>query len=123
MLLVIAIFGGMQCWQRLQMLKYGMVVDERIKQAPYKRWDKAGPAPWWRRIWGKSRSRPPLSSENNPNPGGWERRQASASDLDAEVDRILAKVSREGMHSLTQRERRTLERASRERMEREAGAP
>ena len=40
--------------------------------------------------------------------------ESEVSDLSAEVDRILEKISREGESSLTRKERRTLETASRE---------
>ena len=40
-------------------------------------------------------------------------------ELEAEVDRILAKVHEHGLHSLTYVERQTLERATRERQKRE----
>lgn len=41
------------------------------------------------------------------------RAPAARADLSAEVDRILDKIAREGIHSLTAAERETLERASR----------
>jgi hypothetical protein len=55
----------------------------------------------------------------NPNPGGWEVRQEELVDTDAELDRILKKVSERGLQSLSYVERQRLERITRERQERE----
>lgn len=49
---------------------------------------------------------------SNPNPGGWEKQQRKLAEERAEVDRILEKVSRQGMHSLSWREQRTLRKAT-----------
>lgn len=50
---------------------------------------------------------------------GWQARQQELHDLEREVDRILEKVSREGIRSLTRREKRTLDAATRKRQEEE----
>jgi membrane associated rhomboid family serine protease len=42
----------------------------------------------------------------------WQRRMQEAEELEREVDRILDKVAKEGMASLTSREKRTLQRAT-----------
>ena len=44
--------------------------------------------------------------------GAFDRKMAKIREEEAEVDRILAKVSAEGLHSLTGKERKTLERDS-----------
>lgn len=117
MLIFIAIFGGFTCYQRLQMLKYGMVVDERVRYAPFKVQNRRS---WFSRLFGGGGRRPPASAPpppHRPNPGAWEARQSEREQRLAEVDRILAKVSREGIQSLSYVERQTLERASRERQD------
>jgi membrane associated rhomboid family serine protease len=54
--------------------------------------------------------------------GAWQRRIEAEAAEQAEVDRILAKVSHSGIHSLTRRERRTLEQATKHQREREQEA-
>jgi membrane associated rhomboid family serine protease len=49
--------------------------------------------------------------------GAWERRRKQEAAEQAEVDRILAKVSDEGIQSLTRAERKALERATRRQQE------
>lgn len=51
--------------------------------------------------------------------GSWEKRLEANRKLQIEVDRILAKVHREGLHSLTGIEKRTLKRATREEIRRQ----
>lgn len=119
MLIFIAIFGGFTCYQRLQALKYGMIVDERIAtyQAAGRYHRREG---FWSRLFKRRRARvnkpgPPA----NPNPGGWEAKQEESRRLDEELDRILKKVSERGIQSLSYVERQTLEHATRERQKRE----
>jgi membrane associated rhomboid family serine protease len=50
--------------------------------------------------------------------GSWEKRLEEGRKLQIEVDRILAKVHREGLHSLTAREKRILKRATQEEIKR-----
>lgn len=50
--------------------------------------------------------------------GSWEKKLEASHKLQIEVDRILAKVHREGMHSLTGAEKRTLKRATQEEVRR-----
>ncbi len=114
MLVMIGLFGAMTCWQRLQAMKYGMVVDERIA-----RFDAVGRVqnrrPWWKRLFGSGARKP----AENPNPGAWQKRQEQIERVDDEVDRILKKVHDHGIQSLSYVERQTLERATRERRARE----
>ena len=117
MLIFIALFGGMTCYQRLQALKYGMIVDERIAT-----FDHVGRSQnkrsWWERF-KRRRRRAAAEPSENPNPGAWEERVQEREDREAEVDRILRKVHTQGVHSLTYIERQTLERATRERQQRD----
>ena len=50
--------------------------------------------------------------------GSWEKRIEEGRRLQIEVDRILAKVHRSGLHSLTRREKATLKRATQEEIRR-----
>jgi Zn-dependent protease len=117
MLIFIAMFGGFTCWQRLQMLRRGMVVDEGIRYAPYKQYNPRRGGGFFSRIFGLKRR--PKASADNPNPGGWERKVQEETDLAAELDRILKKVHERGLNSLSYVERQTLQRATRERQKRE----
>lgn len=129
MLFFIAIFGGMTCWQRLQAARQGLLIEE----AGY---DYAGrrEGGFWRRLFGSRRRRtfPEDGFEEvprargsgdasavNPNPGGWEARQADRAAEEAELDRILRKVSEGGIQSLSYVERQWLERVTRERQREE----
>ncbi|MCA9243135.1 MAG: site-2 protease family protein [Phycisphaerales bacterium] len=114
MLIFIAIFGGFTCWQRLQALRYGMIVDERIGSYD---WVARNKPPRRKKRWFWQRDRKPANE--NPNPGGWERKVSEHQRLDQEVDEILKKVSQRGLHSLTYAERSKLERASRDRRQAE----
>jgi Zn-dependent protease len=119
MLLFIALFGGFTCWQRLKMLKYGMIADERIKYAPYREYNPRRGRGFFSRIF-KIRRRPKASrSDASPKPGGWQAKADEETRREAELDRILKKVHDKGLHSLNYVERQTLERATRERQRRE----
>jgi len=50
--------------------------------------------------------------------GSWEKRLEDGRKLQVEVDRILAKVHRNGLHSLTGVEKKTLKRATQEELRR-----
>jgi membrane associated rhomboid family serine protease len=50
--------------------------------------------------------------------GSWEKKMEQSHRMEVEVDRILAKVHRQGLHSLTAREKRTLKRATQEEIKR-----
>jgi membrane associated rhomboid family serine protease len=51
--------------------------------------------------------------------GSWEKRMEQSHRLQIEVDRILAKVHRQGLHSLTAAEKRILKRATQEEIRRQ----
>ncbi len=116
-LLFIALFGGFTCWQRLQQLRYGMVVDERVQYAAPRNNNRTG---FWQRLrqrW--SHAGRPKVTMRNPNPGGWNEKLDEMEQLEREVDRILRKVHERGIRSLSYVERQTLERATRLRQQRE----
>jgi Zn-dependent protease len=121
MLIFIAIFGGLTCWQRLQAAKQGWLVEDPAGT----RYDSGRPgAGLWSRLFRSSRpaprpARPIEYPSPNPNPGGWEAVQAARAAEDAELDRILKKVSEYGIRSLSYVERQTLERITRERQREE----
>ena len=121
MLLLIAIFGGFTCWQRLQMLKYGMIADERVKYAPYKVLNPRKKGLFAKLFKLKSKPRlvvheAPPDTDRSDEPDLTENQSV---DFEAEVDRILQKVHDKGLESLSYIERRKLERATRERQRRE----
>lgn len=106
MLMMIALFGFMACYQQGQMMQqYDMAGHGR---APY-----GGHAPYGGQV---------VQTERKI---GWferrrikaaARRRAAESEadakLDAEVDRILAKVKEQGLQSLTDKEKKTLQTAT-----------
>jgi membrane associated rhomboid family serine protease len=65
-----------------------------------------GSAPWWVRWWQNTRARLP-----SRRPQRSERRLSREEFIREQVDPILDKISREGMQSLTKRERKILESA------------
>ena len=117
MLFFIAIFGGFTCYQRLQMVKFGMVMDERIRYAPTRVYNKR--RGFWSRLFGGKAKSPSTDTAPHPNPGGWNERIEERQRHENEVERILEKVKREGMQSLSYVERQVLERASRDRRRRD----
>ena len=120
MLIFIAMFGGFTCWQRLKMLKYGMIVDESIKYAPYREYNSNRGQGFFAKIF-KLKRRPKANSEdfNNPNPGAWDRKIKKEYKLEDDLNRILKKVSEQGLNSLSYIERQTLQKATRERQKRD----
>lgn len=119
MLLFIAIFGGMTCWQRYQAARHGWLVEDA---RDYGSGASRDPRPWWQRIFrvgGRRRDVSRPLEYPNPNPGAWEELQRKRAEEEAELDRILRKVSERGMQSLSYVERQRLERITRARQERE----
>ena len=121
MLVFIALFGGFTCWQRLQLARRGLLQEDSRFEAYYG--PSYDPRPWWQRLL-RIRRRPGRSKGEpatyNPNPGGWAARQTDREREDAELDRILKKVSERGIQSLSYVERQTLERITRERRQEES---
>jgi Zn-dependent protease len=125
LLMSIALFGGITSYQQMQAARSGMLAEEFMGADRVLR-EKSGPRGWWARWRARRRSsriRPGPTPHGrptpNPNPGAWEARISERDRLEAEVDRILKKVSERGIHSLSYTERQTLERATRERQQRE----
>lgn len=91
----IAIFGGVTCWMEKRRLEFdsaGGVLDGYDFSRGYQGMPDDEPV---------------------PSPGRAQRRKAHKRQLDqAELDRILDKIAKEGMGKLTKRERRFLERES-----------
>lgn len=116
-MIMIALFGGMEAFKHYMLAKHGQLVDETfggvggVGRVHNRRsvWDR----------WFGKRNGGDRTAAQNPNPGGWERKQTELERLDREVDRILEKVHQQGTDSLTYSERNTLERASRLRKERD----
>ena len=128
MLVGIALFAGFTSYQRLKMLRFGMIQEDPAGPGGYDfsrgytsfdasmdRRDKPG---FWARIFGRKK-KPNAARPHNPNPGGWERKMEKEQHLEDDLDRILKKVSEQGIHSLTYIERQTLQRATKERKKRE----
>lgn len=118
MMIGIAIFGFITCWQQRQVLRMsgGFMTEEREPWARGYDFSKGyggmpgddAPAPAKRVGWFGRRGK-----------GGWEKLQEEIRREQAEVDRILAKVSREGINSLSRKEKRTLQRATERQRERD----
>lgn len=93
----IAIFGGITCFQQKQHL--AMMQDD---------------SPW---AYDTEKGNRGFGDDEKSEPSWFQRRAAAAAqkrqaDLNAEVDRILAKIRTQGMGSLTDKERATLQEAS-----------
>ena len=124
MLFFIAIFGGFTCYQRLKMAQYGMIIEDdrfvRYDNSPRREgfWSRL-----FKRRGGKNPRTPieyPTSRTSpNPNPGGWEAKRTEQERLEADLDRILKKVSEHGIQSLSYVERQMLEQATRQRQSEE----
>lgn len=82
-LIAIALFGGLTCWGMKKQMEFERTAGEPWQTQPA--WDDEPPA--------SARSREPEIDQ-------------------AEIDRILAKISKEGMGALTRREKKTLRSAS-----------
>lgn len=117
-LVFIALFGGITCWQRMRAARQGYVVEDPAFTPTY---DYRGPRRgFWARLFktGGGRARREAAQARqygpvefpNPNPGGWEAKQQAEREETAELDRILKKVSERGIQSLSYVERQTLER-------------
>lgn len=120
LLIMIAVFGGVTCWQRLQMAKEGYLVEDSGVEYDYL--GTRGGSIWQRMFKLKPRQvrrATTAAASANPNPGGWTRKQQKEQQRAAEIDRILAKVKHEGIDSLSYVEQQTLKRATAERQREE----
>jgi len=109
-LFFIAIFGGLTCWQRLQAARYGLLVED-VPFTP--RYQGGG---FWSRVLGR---RPRRSPPAAPAPRTWESPAENVDDEEAELDRLLKKVSQYGIQSLSYVDRQRLETITRRRQQRE----
>jgi hypothetical protein len=90
-LLALALFGGIICYTELQRLKFEQSADDAVFAASLAADDETDTPPESKRA---------------------EKQRAKAQDEQAEIDRILEKISASGMDSLSRKERKTLDRAS-----------
>jgi Zn-dependent protease len=112
----IAIFGGMTSFQHLQAARSGMLSEHYLSADSVIR-EKRNTRGFFSRLFKRDRRRP--VEHPNPNPGGWEDRMRQREDEEAELDRLLRKVSTQGISSLSYVERQKLERITRSRQNRE----
>jgi hypothetical protein len=119
MLLFIAIFGGITCWQRYQAARQGWLVEDSAYTVYNPRPRGEGFFSRIFRLGGRRRSAPRRGTPANPNPGGWEEQQQKRESEEADLDRLLKKVSEHGINSLSYVERQKLERITRQRQQQE----
>jgi len=121
MLVFIALFGGFTCWQRLKMLKYGMIAEEQMRYAPYQQYNVEERGFFARIFKLKRRSKPRVARDvyEEPEADDWRREKKAQTDRESELDRILKKVHEQGMNSLSYIERQRLAKATRERQKRD----
>ncbi|MCA9280023.1 MAG: hypothetical protein H6815_13050 [Phycisphaeraceae bacterium] len=120
LLVTIAILGGFVCWQEKQKVKAGVYNDDVF--APAGGWQPSGPGDG-RGLYNYDTG----YAEDEPKQTNAERRRAhaaekarqklqeSAEQQQAELDRILAKIKRDGMDALTRKEKAFLERDTKRR--------
>ncbi|MFN0134583.1 MAG: site-2 protease family protein [Phycisphaerae bacterium] len=117
-MVMIALFGGMEAFKHYMLAKQGYLVDESFG-TPGGVGRVQNRRSLWSRWFGRREGGVERAAEHNPNPGGWERKQTELERLDRDVDRILQKVHEHGTDALSYSERTTLERASKLRKERD----
>lgn len=114
----IAVFGGMACYQRLQAARYGLLYEDPAYTPVYN--PRAQHSSFWGRLFrGRHHHSSPTTPTPNPNPGAWDERQRRQRESEEELDRLLQKVSEQGIQSLTYTERQRLEHITRERQKEE----
>ena len=117
-LFFIAIFGGFTCWQRLQALRHGFIQEDARFDAVYG--PSRDPRPWYQRLFRTGRRRrAPSEPVEFPARGTWEARQQQREEEEAELDRLLRKVSEHGIQSLSYVDRQRLEQITRRRQQEE----
>lgn len=127
-LVAIAAMAGMTCFQHLQAARYGALYQDDIYSTASLQ-SQANAKPLLERLFKIRRKPRPVKakpegrSSANPNPGGWVAKQKERADRDAEIDRILKKVSDSGLSSLSYVEQQMLKNATaqRQREERDFG--
>lgn len=123
-MVAIALNGAVVSYQHLVAARQGLVQEEFRSYRSARRYERR--RGWWsrlkERLGGSAHRRADEAATRNPNPGGWQRKQDEETRLEAEVDRILAKVKDQGMNSLSYVERQTLEQATRRKRQAEEQA-
>ena len=99
-LLFIALFGGFTCWQRLQQLRFGMVVDEGIKYASYTQYNVKRKS-FFQKIFGLKRRSRVIEAEPEEEYDEERERLERKARREAEIDRILKKVREYGINSVS----------------------
>lgn len=125
LLLCIAVMGATSSWAEYQRCRSGVLRSDQfgsydaVGRELNRRSPMARMANWFRRLWRRPEDGQRGSRPVNPNPGAWDRKVEREHAGEEEVDRILKKVGEHGLNSLSYVERQKLERATRERRERE----
>lgn len=115
-LVAIAIFGGVTCWQHYQAARFGYLREDFSPRVIRPRRRSGGGL--WAKLFGpKARIRYPTDPGPIELPRAAGRSPVPEEALD-DVDRILKKVSEQGIQSLSYVERQALERATRAQRER-----
>lgn len=120
-LVAIALMAGMTCYQHLQAARYGNLWQDDVYTATALQ-SQADSKPLLERLFKIKVKRNPRDTGStkktgvvNPNPGGWEAKQAEQAKREEEVDRILKKVKESGINSLSYIEQQTLINATEQR--------
>lgn len=111
-LVLIGMMGASAAWNLYQAARYSVLREDFGYEAQRRGYAMRAKGPTLgerMRGWFGGRGR----AEANPNPGGWDRKRADESAMEAKVDRILAKVREHGIASLSYVERQLLEQRSR----------
>ncbi|MFN0012648.1 MAG: site-2 protease family protein [Phycisphaerales bacterium] len=105
-LIMIAIFGGLTCYSERQKLRYLRWQEE--EESP---WAASAQARWRPDADARAGTPPEVPEDFDPDAAARKARAALEAEQ-TEVDRILAKIARAGMASLSRAEKATLEGAS-----------
>lgn len=106
LLLVIALFGYITCYQERQLVKAGVREQDGFMSYDFSGGystlpEAASPRKGWFARWREKAKR-----------GAWEAKRKEQELLELRVDAILEKVKREGINSLSRREKKLLEQAT-----------
>lgn len=113
-LMFIALFGGYESYRMLQVAREGFLIEDPPVGARTKRRQGLGS---WKKVgdrFRKTRTEQPKTTTSAPQPEA-DDALSDAERFEAEVDRILKKVSEHGVESLSYIEKQTLQHASRRR--------
>lgn len=119
-LIAIAFFGGMTSWQHYQAARGGLAT-EAFLGADYVMREKRNVRSWWSRLFRRREREDTGYTIEFPEPRPEKREDTRAERKrereEAELDRILRKVSEHGINSLSYVERQKLERITRRRQQ------